>query len=56
MVIEYFSYFQDYDEFFNYQEDNNLDVFFKLASPTEVSNATVEVTGVSLYLFIYFKS
>lgn len=38
-------YLGDYDEFFNYQEDNNLDVFFKLASPTEVSNATVEVTG-----------
>jgi len=37
-------YLGDYDAFYEATEDNNLDVFFKLAAPTEKSEARVNVS------------
>lgn len=38
-------YLGDYDKFYEAVEDNEVDVFLKLATKTEVSQAEVEVTG-----------
>ena len=39
-------YLQDYEAFSEALEDDCLEVFLKLAKPTEVSQAEVTITGV----------